>query len=80
MVICGQPLAAAIGVLSEQMSAMNEQVGAMHGTGECTNEADVCVGGTDECERMRSITASAYIRRARRTSYESYPQRAYIDS
>ena len=55
MVTCGQPLAAAIGVLSEQMNAMNEQVGAMHGTDECTNDADVCVGGTDECERMEQI-------------------------
>ena len=48
-------MTAAIDVLSEQMSATDEQVGAIRGTSGCTNETDVCVEGTDEDERMEQI-------------------------
>ena len=49
MVICDQPVAAAIGVLKELVSALNEQVGTICGTDECTDETDECDSGTDEC-------------------------------
>ena len=57
MVICSQLVAAAIGALKELMSALNEQVGTIRGTDECTNETGECVGGTDGCERMEQIDA-----------------------
>ena len=46
---------AMIDVLSEQMIATDEQVGAMRGTGGCTNETDGCVERTDEVRRMEQI-------------------------
>ena len=49
MVICDWMIAAAIGVLKGLMSALDEQVGTIRETDECTNETDECVSGTDEC-------------------------------